>query len=241
MNNQKLMNRPLYCLRTRLASIIPRTAIDSSFGGWSLRRFAIALGVVWIAAWLNVSTANAQDFHPIPPATDPPPLPAEMESLFVKMEAAVEASQKVFEPLLVDQMNFRPANGSHTPRWNVEHMGGRQALFFSQLFNAVDPRIPIIDVNPKQMPDDYQFAHPQRSGQEEAIWMGEVSDYCRRYAYLLADMDLDAKPPVGRWPSLRRLLVTMQRHYGEHTANVVKKFDLPGFPSNQSNDQSSDE
>lgn len=189
------------------------------------------MGLIFASLALSPAVASAQNFRPIEPPATPPALPDEMETLFKAMEDSLAASQKVFEPLTTEQMNFRPANGSHTPRWNVEHLGGRQAQFFSELFHAVNPDIPVINVNPKQMPEDYKFAHPERTGAEEAQWMGQVNDYCRRYAYLLADMDLDAKPPAGRWPSLRKLLTVMDRHYDEHTGNVVKKFDLPGFPS----------
>lgn len=155
----------------------------------------------------------------------------ELAELLGKMRAANEASQETFRPLSVEQMNWAPPNGTHTPRWNVEHMAGRQLLFFSQIYAAIDPeRHEAVDLNPAQMPPDYRAAHPEWSGADEADWMQRVSDYVQGHAYLLEGLDLDEKAPGSRW-KLRRLLKQMDRHYGEHTANVVKKFDLPGWPA----------
>ncbi|GAA5509469.1 DinB family protein [Novipirellula caenicola] len=157
-------------------------------------------------------------------------MPQPLAEEFAKMEQACRESQKVFAKLSVEQTNFRPENGTHTPRWNAEHMMGRQLLFFSQIYHAIDPAIPTLDLNPKQMPPDYEFAHPDWDGAEEARQMQRVSDFTRRFAYLLDGVELDTKAPGSRWPTLRALLKQMQRHYGEHTANTEKKFELPGFP-----------
>jgi hypothetical protein len=46
---------------------------------------------------------------------------------------------------------------------------------------------------------------------------------------LLDGVDLDQRASGSRW-TLRRLFQQMERHYGEHTANVKKKFDLPDWP-----------
>ncbi|MEN1680813.1 MAG: DinB family protein [Planctomycetota bacterium] len=146
------------------------------------------------------------------------------------MEAANRRSQEVFRGLSTTQMNFTPSNGTHTPRWNAEHMAGRQLLFFSEIYHALDSRIPVFDWNPAQMPPDYRARHPAWSGKEEARAMQRVDDFCRRYAYLLEGTELDAKPPATNWPTLRALLLQMERHYDEHTANVVKKFALPDWP-----------
>lgn len=161
----------------------------------------------------------------------PAPIPAHLRDLFDRMEAANRRSQDVFRKLSVEQMNFKPSNGSHTPRWNAEHMAGRQLLFFSQIYKALDPSIPVIDWNPKQMPPDYQARHPEWSGADEARAMQRVDDFCRRYAYLLEGVQLKDKPPATFWPSLEALLLQMEKHYGEHTANVEKKFELPDWPS----------
>jgi hypothetical protein len=160
----------------------------------------------------------------------PPAVPVHLRELFDRMEAANRRSQDVFRKLSTDQMNFKPSNGTHTPRWNAEHMAGRQLLFFSQIFHALDPKIPVFDWNPAQMPPDYKARHPEWTGKEEARAMQRVDDFCRRYSYLLESTGLNAKPPATNWPSLRALLLQMERHYDEHTANVVKKFELPDWP-----------
>jgi hypothetical protein len=164
--------------------------------------------------------------------TDSPwKMPDELEKLFAAMEKASSDSRQVFAKLSTNQMNFKPGNGTHTPRWNTEHMMGRQLLFFSQLYHAQNPSIQVMDLNPKQMPPDYVFAHPDWDGREEARQMERVSEFTRRFAYLLADLDVDEKALGSDWPSLRALLNQMHRHYSEHTANTIKKFDLPGWPT----------
>ncbi|MCA9140831.1 MAG: DinB family protein [Planctomycetales bacterium] len=163
-------------------------------------------------------------------STKPFELSEELESLFSKMENSCRASQDVFADLSVKQMNFRPANGTHTPRWNAEHMMGRQLLFFSQIYHEVDPTIPVMDLNPKQMPPDYVAAHPEWDGKEEARQMNRVSEFTRRFAYLVRDVDLDRQAPGSRW-TLRGLLRQMERHYDDHTANTKMKFQLADWPS----------
>lgn len=157
-------------------------------------------------------------------------MPAELAELFQRMEHSCEASQQVFAKLSTGQMNWKPSNGTHTPRWNTEHMMGRQLLFFSQIYHAIDPAIPALNLNPKQMPEDYQYAHADWSGAEEARQMQRVSRFARRFSYLINDLDVDKRAPGSRWPSLKTLLLQMERHYSEHTANTVKKFDLPDWP-----------
>ena len=137
----------------------------------------------------------------------------------------------MFAKLSVKQMNFKPSNGSHTPRWNTEHMMGRELPFFSQIYNAVDPMISIVDLNPKQMPEDYEFAHEDWTGAEEARQTKRVEDFVRRFAYLLDGMDLNKKAKGSRFWSPRALLKQMERHYKEHSDNVVKKMKLDGWPA----------
>ena len=161
----------------------------------------------------------------------PPPVPEHWRQLFDRMEAANRRSQDVFRQLSVEQMNFKPSDGTHTPRWNAEHLAGRQLLFFSQIYHALDSKIPVLDWNPQQMPADYEARYPLRSGKEEARSMQRVDDFCRRYAYLLNDLQLNERPPATSWPSLEALLRQMEKHYDEHTANVKKKFDLPDWPA----------
>jgi len=157
-------------------------------------------------------------------------LPTEWEELFTAKERACRESQEVFAQLSIEQMNFQPSDGTHTPRWNTEHMMGRELLFFSQIFSKVDPAIQPIDLNPKQMPPDYVAAHPDWSGAEEARQMVRVSAFTRRFAYLLDELELDQQAPGSRWTP-RKLLKQMERHYNQHTTNVKKKFELPDWPT----------
>lgn len=159
----------------------------------------------------------------------PVELSDELVQLIEAKEAACEASQRVFAELTVEQMNFRPPNGTHTPRWNAEHMMGRELLFFSQIYHALEPAIPVMDLNPQQMPPDYDARHADWSGREEALQMARVSAFTRRFAYLLQDIPLDEAAPGSRW-TLRGLLRQMERHYNEHTENVKKKFELDSWP-----------
>lgn len=155
----------------------------------------------------------------------------ELAGLLDRMDAACRNSQEVFVPLSVEQMNFRPANGTHTPRWNVEHMLGRQLGFFSQIYAARQPdAFALIDLNPAQMPADYQAAHSDWTGADEAHQMHRANAYVRRFAYLLDDLPLDERAPDSFWTP-RRLLAQMERHFNEHTANVVAKFELPDWPN----------
>ena len=163
--------------------------------------------------------------------TEPYKMSDELADLFAKKEAASKLSREMFAKLSVKQMNFKPSNGSHTPRWNTEHMMGRELLFFSQIYNAVDPMISIVDLNPKQMPEDYEFAHEDWTGAEEARQTKRVEDFVRRFAYLLDGMDLNKKAKGSRFWSPRALLKQMERHYKEHSDNVVKKMKLDGWPA----------
>ncbi|MEO1498123.1 MAG: DinB family protein [Planctomycetota bacterium] len=167
---------------------------------------------------------------PTPPSAVEPLRNEELAELFAAMEASCEASQEVFRPLSAGQMNWRPPDGSHTPRWNAEHMTGRQLLFFSQIYAAIDPETHrVVDINPQQMPADYEAAHSDWTGDQEAAQMQAVSEYVRGFAALLEGEDLDTKAPGSRW-TLRGLLKQMDRHFEEHTANVKKKFALDGWP-----------
>lgn len=160
-------------------------------------------------------------------------MPEELNESFVAMEASSKYCQRVLTQLSTNRMNFKPSNGTHTPRWNAEHMMGRQLKFFSQIYHVADSVIPVMDLNPKQMPEDYVPAHPNWDGAEEARQIGRVGQFCRRYAYLLDGIELGDKPPAGRWPTLQALVTQMEKHYKEHTANVVEKFDLPDWPAEQ--------
>ncbi len=189
-----------------------------------------ALGPCGALGQAEVEGLSPSSIDPALLLEKPAAIPDHLRELFDRMESANRRSQDVFRKLSTAQMNFKPSNGSHTPRWNAEHMAGRQLLFFSQIYHALDPKIPVFDWNPAQMPPDYRARHPEWSGKEEARGMQRVDDFCRRYAYLLESTALDAKPPASSWPTLRALLEQMERHYDEHTANVVKKFELPDWP-----------
>ena len=160
---------------------------------------------------------------------EPWQMPNELADLFDRKESASRAAQQVFAPLRVDQMNFRPSNGTHTPRWNSEHLMGREIGFFSQIYAAIDPSLAHIELNPAQMPPDYVARHADWTGAEEARQIERVSAFTRRFAYLLDELDLDQPAPGSRWTP-RGLLRQMERHYQEHTANVVKKFELSDWP-----------
>ncbi len=161
--------------------------------------------------------------------TRPWTMPVELAELFERKDAASRASQEVFAQLNINQMNHRPSNGTHTPRWNAEHMMGRELGFFSEIFAQIDPAISHIDLNPEQMPPDYVAAHRDWSGEEEARQMERVAAFSRRFAYLIDGLDLDKKAPGNGWTP-RGLLEQMERHYQGHTANVKKKFELPDWP-----------
>jgi len=162
--------------------------------------------------------------------TRPWPMPEELATLFEHKEAAAAASAAVFAALSTTQMNHRPGNGTHTPRWNAEHMMGAEAEFFTAIYQREDPSLAALKLRPAQMPDAYHAAHPDWTGGEEARQIERVQRLTRRFAYLLADLPLDEKPPRSWW-TLRGLLQQMQRHYDEHTANVMRKFELPDWPA----------
>jgi hypothetical protein len=155
---------------------------------------------------------------------------SELTELFERKEASAANSRAVFAPLSVAQMNFVPGDGSHTPRWNSEHMMGRELLFFSQIYHAIDPEIPVMNLNPKQMPTDYVAAHADWTGQEEALLTLQVQAFTRRFAYLLKDLPLDKKTKGSKMWSPRGLLEQMERHYDQHTENVKRKMKLENWP-----------
>ncbi len=154
-----------------------------------------------------------------------------LADLFAKKESACKSSRAVFSQLSLSQMNFKPSNGTHTPRWNSEHMMGRELLFFSQIFHAVDPNIQIMDLNPKQMPAAYQARHADWTGLEESNQMERVEAFTRRFGYLLEGMELDKTAKGSSFWTPRALLKQMDAHYTDHTANVVKKKDLSDWPA----------
>ncbi len=158
-------------------------------------------------------------------------MPDELAELFARKETASKDSQAVFAKLTIQQLNFKPSNGTHTARWNTEHMMGRELGFFSQIYAQQDPNVPAFDLNPKQMPPDYVAAHLDWTGAEEARQTERVCRFSRRFAYLLKDLPMEKKAPGSFWTP-KSLLLQMEEHYSEHTANVIKKFELPDWPKN---------
>ena len=207
---------------------------------WTL----ILVGLVSVpSAWLSAQDAVVDktskdapkltaegEVEGVAPPADADDLPQEIKDLLKPLQEANEASRKVFEPLTAEQLNFRPSDGSHTARWNAEHLAGSQLLFVSEVYHSLDPRIPVFKLTPKQMPKDYAPRHPEWSGKQEADWMRRVDRFTRRYAGLLKDVDLDAKPPAGPFPTYRAMLTGLAKHYQQHTANVEKKFKDPQWP-----------
>ncbi len=161
--------------------------------------------------------------------TRPAAVPAEIAELLAAKESAAAEAQAVFRALSINQMNHRPGNGTHTPRWNAEHMMGMELRFLTAVYADVDPSVGIVNLAPAQMPDEYTAAQPDWTGAEEARQIERVQKLTRRFAYLLRQLELDERPPGSPWP-LRGLLRQMQRHYLEHTDNVRKKFELPDWP-----------
>lgn len=156
---------------------------------------------------------------------------SQLSQLFDRKESSCASSRAVFAALSVAQMNFVPGDGSHTPRWNSEHMMGRELLFFSQIYHSIDPEIPVMNLNPKQMPPDYVAAHPDWTGQEEALLTLRVEAFSRRFAFLMSDLPLDEKTKGSKMWSPRGLLEQMERHYKQHTENVKKKMELENWPA----------
>ena len=155
--------------------------------------------------------------------------PEELATLMRAKEAATQASEAVFAPLSVEQMNFRPSDGTHTPRWNAEHMMGRELLFFTKALAERDKAFVEHDLNPAQMPPDYQAAHPDWTGAEEARQIERVRLLVRRFAYVFGDESLDSAAWNDGW-TFRFLLERMIDHYGQHTENVRQKFEAPDWP-----------
>lgn len=164
---------------------------------------------------------------------EPWEMPEELAALFEAKEEASRASQAVFRDLSAAQLNHRPSDESHTPRWNAEHMAGTEMYVMTAIFAERDPSIPVVNLMPAQMPPDYEPAHPDWDGPEQAAQMQRVSDFSRRFAYLLHGMPLDELPAGAPrfFGSLEGFLERMASHYAEHTSNVRKKFELPDWPA----------
>lgn len=176
-----------------------------------------------------VSAGGGGPSRVVTPDYRPWEMPAELAELYETKEEVQKACAEVYRSLNASQMNFRPSNGTHTPRWNVEHTNGYELSMFSAFFSATDPEIARINERPEQMPPDYVPANPEWTGAEEARQIERTAAFSRRFAYLLDGKGLDATAEGARVP-LGRMFEVMGNHYNEHTDNVKKKFDLPDWP-----------
>lgn len=160
-------------------------------------------------------------------------MPKKLAELFAAKEADAAASMAVFAPMITAQMNHKPANGTHTPRWNVEHMTGTELGFFSGVYANLDPELRPINRRPAQMPPQYEAREPSWTGAEEARQIERSQAYTRRFAYLLDGMPLDELPQGAPRlaKSLGGLFGLMSNHYPEHTAHVVEKTQQPDWPA----------
>ena len=175
------------------ASELPKLALDINHNTFAVSQYK--------------GTADASIVVGLQPV--PWKMPDELAELFERKDVSSKASRKEFAALSVDQMNFKPANGTHTPRWNTEHMMGRELLFFSQIYAAQNSQIPVMNLNPQQMPKDYKFAHADWTGEEESRQTARVTGFSRRFAYLLDGLNLDRKPPGSRIWTPRSLLLQL--------------------------------
>jgi len=87
-----------------------------------------------------------------------------------------------------------------------------------------------MNLNPAQMPNKYKFAHENWTGEEEARQTKRVEDFTRRFAYMLDGMSLNKRAKGSQFWTPKSLLAQMERHYKQHTGNVVKKMELEGWP-----------
>ncbi len=158
-------------------------------------------------------------------------MPDAMKQLYDDLDATSRRFTPVFEELSVNQMNHKPANGTHTPRWNIEHMASRQMFFITAAYYAADARFPHIQLDPKQMPPDYVARHPDWDGAEEARRVYRTNAFLRRFAYLYHDRDLDAPIAEGGRIRFAPIMRQVTRHWGLHTPNVQDKMKQDDWPA----------
>jgi len=162
--------------------------------------------------------------------------PAPLVEAFDAIAEQREAFAKTIGGMSIEQLNHRPSDGSHTIRWNVEHLAGRELLFFSQVYHAIDPMIPVIDINPAQQPEDYEPAHPDWPASEEVRLLERVDWFVRRFAYMLDGVAMDAQRIEAPRGSIRGLTDLMLNHYPHHHQAVRDKLQLPDWPQVKAND-----
>lgn len=128
-----------------------------------------------------------------------------------------------------EQLDHRPSDGSHTIRWNFEHTTARELGLFSQIYNALDPEVPVINWNPAQMPRDFKAHNPAWGPEEIVRHVRRVGAFTERFSYLLADAPPTMRVEGTRF-SLDYLTAMIVGHYQNHTSKAVHKFTLPDWP-----------
>ncbi|MHC4443495.1 MAG: MBL fold metallo-hydrolase [Planctomycetota bacterium] len=159
--------------------------------------------------------------------------PAQLKPEMVKALSTMRKTRQVMVDRLGQvskaQLDHKPANGTHTIRWNFEHTTGRELKFFSEVYHVLDPEIPVIDWNPAQMPPDFKPRYPEWNTVEMVRHVQRVGAFTDRFSYLLADIPVEKKIKGTRF-SVRSLSDLMVRHYRDHTAKAVSKFTLSDWP-----------
>lgn len=140
-------------------------------------------------------------------------------------QALIDALGKVSKK----QLDWKPSDGTHTIRWNFEHPTARELGFFSQVYHALDPEIPVINWNPAQMPPDYTPRRPDWDTQEMVRHVRRVGAFTERFSYLLADTPVTMRIEGTRF-SIDNLTDMVMGHYENHTTKAVRKFALPDWP-----------
>lgn len=162
------------------------------------------------------------DFKPVAPGD-------EVKRALAAMRADRRAMIDELGKLSRRQLDHKPSDGTHTIRWNFEHTTGRELKFFSQVYRAIDPEIPVIDWNPAQMPPDYRLRNPGWDTAEMVRHVQRVGAFTQRFSYLFADEPVDKKIEPTRF-SVRSLTELMVGHYQNHTTKAVLKFDVADWP-----------
>ncbi len=167
-------------------------------------------------------------------------MPKQLKALFHRKEHSARSCIPIYSNLSINQLNHKPSNRTHTVRWNIDHLTGRELLFFSQVYSSLDSMVPKLDQNPKQMPPDYVPQRPEWTGMEEAKHIERTLAFSRRFAYLLHDIDMDKKFRLSRFEdgethefywNMSELCGRMEEHYAYHTEHVKRKFELPDWPT----------
>jgi len=162
------------------------------------------------------------DFKPVRPS---PAVVQALEAMRPERQALINALSKVSKT----QLDHKPSDGTHTVRWNFEHTTGTEIGFFSQVYHALDPEIPLVNRRPAQMPPAFKPRHPEWDTAEMVRQVQRVAAFTERFSYLLADTPADMKVEGTRF-SVQSLSDLMVGHYRNHTTKAVRKFELPDWP-----------